>query len=84
MAQLRFNLLTATFKDVHRHLSVIAVFERDWRRVHARYFVGRKQPHPIYQNQISHAFYVTPPPRGLNPFAPGTIKLLCLILLNRT
>jgi hypothetical protein len=48
-AELSFDLLATSFKDVHGDSGFISVFEGDWSVAHLCYLVGWQQPHSIDQ-----------------------------------
>ena len=54
MPQLCLDTLPATLKNMHRHLSLVAIFQRNRRSLNTGHFTRRQQPHSINQNQISH------------------------------
>ena len=58
-SKLRLNLLARAFKDVHRDMRLIAVFQLHRSLTHARQFIGRKEPHTINHHQICHGTIVS-------------------------
>jgi hypothetical protein len=53
--QLRLNLRPATFQNMHRHLGVIAILERDRRPLYSLNLIRRQEPHSVYQYKIRHS-----------------------------
>ena len=54
-AQLRLDLLPASFQHMHGDMRFIAVLQRYGRLAHLCYLVRREQPHSIHQRQICHS-----------------------------
>ena len=50
MLQLCLDLLPAAFQDVHRHLRLVAVFQRHRGRLNARELIGGQKPHTVNQD----------------------------------
>ena len=55
LAKLPLDVFPATFQDVHRHPSVVTVFQLYWRIAHFGNLIGGQQPHSINQSQVGHA-----------------------------
>jgi hypothetical protein len=58
--QLGFNLLPASFEDMHRYSGRVSVLQSDWSVAHLCYLVGWQQPHSINQCQVCHKSIVSP------------------------
>jgi hypothetical protein len=54
LPQLRLNLLTRAFKNVHGDARAVAIFQLDGGIAYFRNFIGRQEPQAVNQCEICH------------------------------